>query len=286
MKQQYKNVLVFAGRPTLSLAAAGYLLYTEEDIRNIIVLPAGEKLKAKPGYRYFVIGKITLPKQQEQSYEIITFFQEPADAKDKNINSNFIIFNNVKNYILTQAQKVSKETVYSLSFMVNFLQKIVFNNASEYSLLKSYYTLYETKYDPSKAVKLLFGEFEKITEIAKYTYLAKLQFEKEPNNYIIGTQNLAFAINYSGQNPYLYRYLFETVDVILYVEKNEKKIGILCNKKIGPEKARAIIESFVEKYKKYNPVKSEINAYFKIENEQIDDIVKQISEFLIRNYGG
>ncbi len=96
-----RNILVFIGKPTLVQAAAGYLIYKEEDIKKIIIIPQNSELQTRANCRYFVIGKLVKHKDNSKA-EVTTFLDN--EITNEKINPNQVIFMNVKNYILTQAQ--------------------------------------------------------------------------------------------------------------------------------------------------------------------------------------
>ncbi len=60
---------------------------------------------------------------------------------------------------------------------------------------------------------------------------------------------------------------------------------MVCNKKIGIEETQNILTKFEAKFSSYKLERQEISAYIKLTNENIDEMVKRIIEFLNHEIG-
>lgn len=282
-----EKVLVLANKPTLAQLASACFIEREIGVDKVLAIysKSGAKtLEVRPNCKYFVFGKID---NIIGNTENIVFLTPQNINSTPEINVDILTFDNTVEYIISTTQdesgnEIGLNLVEIFVFIADFIRKIIFNLSSEYSYLKLLYYLHsEETTKPIDFVNKMFEEFDKLVRIGRLLYKAKEKFESNPLNKIEKIRNYLVAV-YAGQNdPFVYRYLFENVDIIVYINKEKKRAGLLFNKRVNRAVIEKVINNFVETFEP-DAKRLDFTAYkiYDPESEDVKNVVSKILKFL------
>lgn len=134
--------------------------------------------------------------------------------------------------LIYQSFKTNPDSLERYLYIFRSMANIVTNRASEYSYLVLMYEYYlEITKNTKDLIYNMFSEYDKLFNVFNLTYDRKVEFERKGRVEIWGGRTV--AIWYGGRDAFLYRYLFEFSDFIVFVNKDEKVCGIMSNKKFN-----------------------------------------------------
>jgi hypothetical protein len=282
-----EKVLVLANKPTLAQLASACFIEREIGVDKVLAIysKSGAKtLEVRPNCKYFVFGKID---NIIGNTENIVFLTPQNINSTPEINLDVLTFDNTVEYIISTTRDESENEIglnliEIFVFIADFIRKIIFNLSSEYSYLKLLYYLHsEETTKPIDFVNKMFEEFDKLVRIGQLLYKAKEKFESNPLNKIEKIRNYLVAV-YVGQNdPFVYRYLFENVDIIVYINKEKKRAGLLFNKRVNRTVIEKIINDFVKTFEP-DAKRLDFTAYkiYNPESEDVKNVASKILKFL------
>ena len=123
-------------------------------------------------------------------------------------------------------------------------------------------------------------EFDKLIAIAILLYKGKKLFEEDKRNGIKKIGNFVAATYVGQNNPFVYRYLFESVDLIIYTSPEKNRTGVIFNKKVGRDLTNKILDKFVKTFGERTR-KLDFTAFIQHDkNEDTSKLLEKIEKFL------
>lgn len=232
-------------KPTLAQFASIYLIVNFKNAK-LVVDKYNSSIDFSSGDEFYLIGREN--KISSYNNSKIKFKFGIPDELVHYVNHDALLFDQTLSFVFNEKDENYEKNI----FASNFLRKVVFNNASEYSLLRLYFYYHsENSQNLQEFCESFLKEVDKVFKIGVLMYKSLQEFKSLSINRIVTRGGGSYAIYWGKNDPFLYRYLFDTVDVIVYYNPFKKRLGLLLNKRTDRNFTEKVINEFMKEFKGY-----------------------------------